>query len=107
MSRVMKLRTLNHAVSEPACWGASHCLSSRCRKLLIRLKVTLALTPALSPGERENRFQRFVDRNPAVSALELQPGANDFRSGNMCPPLPGGEGWGEGERIHQQHQIAA
>ena len=58
--------------------------------------------PGPLPGEWEDRFQRFVDRNPAVSVLELQPGANDFRNRNICLPLPGGEGRGEGKRLPSQ-----
>ena len=62
-------------------------------------QVTKSLRESWSPGERENRFQRFVDRNPAVSPLELQPGVNDIRSRNIGLPLPGGEGRGEGTRL--------
>src|SRR4029079_1411717 len=65
-------------------------------------QVTKSLRESWSPGEREDRFQRFGDRNPVVSALELQPGANDVRSRNMCLPLPGGEGRGEGKRLPSQ-----
>ena len=45
------------------------------------------LTPALSLGERENLRQRV--RKPSVSGMRERQSAR--------PPLPKGEGWGEGE----------
>ena len=68
----------------------------------------LALTPALSPTERENPPPRSREPNRQELSLalprELPIGggcgrlirsANDFQ---MLFPLPGGEGQGEGER---------
>ena len=55
------------------------------------------LTPALSPGERENRSpavgRRKADDTSVVSELS--------RDGQSLSPLPGGEGQGEGERKTQ------
>jgi len=46
------------------------------------------LTPALSPEERGNRLQRWDES----STLKISRGATPLL------PLPGGEGWGEGEQ---------
>jgi hypothetical protein len=50
--------------------------------------VPFPLTPALSPGEREPVRQSVAESN-AAGHVESRPAA---------PPLPKGEGWGEGEQ---------
>ncbi len=72
-----------------------------------------ALTPTVSPGEREKRSSpdRYVDARldlntrllspPALSCSPQRTDAVDARpfhhAAAEVPPLPGGEGWGEGE----------
>ena len=52
-------------------------------------KVASPLTPALSPGERENR-QAVIDKSERAEKGEKP---------TAVPPLPAGEGRGEGERV--------
>ena len=87
----------------PSPWGegrdeggrASNSSLSRVKRLSSTEKfvLTLALTPALSPGEREKQSSGFAyteDFRP-VAALSRA------KSRRTILPLPGGEGQGEGE----------
>jgi hypothetical protein len=60
-------------------WESAHCHR--------RSEVVSPLTPALSLRERENCPQR-LGKCAAPGVFERPP---------SCPPLPKGEGWGEGE----------
>ena len=62
----------------------------------IQLNRTLALTPALSPEEREN-FANALERSSVI----------DFFQRGICEfPLLGGERWGEGEPISYRIETA-
>ncbi|HEX5220950.1 MAG TPA: NADH-ubiquinone oxidoreductase-F iron-sulfur binding region domain-containing protein [Verrucomicrobiae bacterium] len=61
------------------------------------LGVNEPLTPALSPGERENRSQVLEKPEVGVRAE----GAREKESAQTLSPLPGGEGQGEGERLNK------
>jgi hypothetical protein len=58
--------------------------------------MTPALTLTLSPGEREqpSRPSRFMGDFPANSGVRF------FRKTADYSPSPGGEGWGEDERLN-------
>jgi len=60
----------------------------------MKMVVTLALILTFSPREKEQRshFSGFADNRPA------NPVAVSRVRRRVILPLPGGEGWGEGER---------
>jgi hypothetical protein len=58
-------------------------------------------TPALSPGERENRFQSESEWAPALATTT----SKQSEIGQPLSPLPAGEGQGEGE-INSTAQVA-
>jgi hypothetical protein len=71
---------------------------------------TLALTPTLSPKERESNVALLVRsfNFPAVAALESfalkcvrRPGMITLKEAETVSPSPGGEGRGEGERFRK------
>jgi tetratricopeptide (TPR) repeat protein len=57
-------------------------------------RVTFPLTPALSPRERERRTPGFDESRRADSSESSELA----QTRPTVPPLPQGEGWGEGER---------
>ena len=59
----------------------------------MQLEEHSALTPALSLREREKLSPVFRPLN-----------GDFFQRGQMVPPLPGGEGWGEGEPLLSLHR---
>ncbi len=61
-------------------------------KLWVDSGSTLALTPALSPGEREKRSQLFGETTVASGSTDLRKKEHS----QLLSPLPGGEGQGEG-----------
>ncbi len=65
-----------------------------------RATTTTALTPALSPGEREKRAPVSEQSNAAYSTNS----SRVVSGGETSSPLPGGEGQGEGERATQINQ---
>jgi DNA polymerase III subunit alpha len=69
------------------------------------LDAAFPLTPALSPGERENRSQPLDKCEAASGSTALLQEGNSQR----LSPLPGGEGQGEGKEdvaFHKQPEIA-
>jgi len=58
--------------------------------LYVTMQQKQTLTPALSLFERE--------RGNHPTPLEQSPNGDSIERGRKCPPLLGGEGWGEGER---------
>jgi excinuclease ABC subunit A len=62
--------------------------------LAVTLGVPFPLTPALSPGERENRSQLSGEAKAVIGSADLR----GKESAQLLSPLPKGEGQGEGKR---------
>ena len=82
----------DETILDPACGTAGFLISAY--KHIMAANTKSALTPALSPGERENRSQSSGKSTAGDGSTITGKSAR----GQSLSPLPGGEGQGEGER---------